>query len=231
MIAPVVFCTIVSGITALGDTREIGKTLAKAMASVLCADGAGAAHRAVVGEPDATGRGHAHRPEACWIPRWPPASPARCNPRLRRLRAAHHPGHASSARSPRARCCRCCCSPSCAASACTRCGAVGTPRSGQHRRLLAHAVRRFRHHHAARPIGAFGAMAFTVGRYGIGSHRLAGHADRRPSTSPALFFIFVLLGVLARDARIQPAGKCCAISARNCWSCWALPRANRCCRA
>src|SRR5690242_15111815 len=31
MIAPVVFCTIVSGITALGDTREIGKTLAKAM--------------------------------------------------------------------------------------------------------------------------------------------------------------------------------------------------------
>ena len=31
MIAPVVFCTIVSGITSLGDSREIGKTLVKAM--------------------------------------------------------------------------------------------------------------------------------------------------------------------------------------------------------
>lgn len=32
MIAPVVFCTIVSGITSLNDTREIGKTMVKSMA-------------------------------------------------------------------------------------------------------------------------------------------------------------------------------------------------------
>jgi aerobic C4-dicarboxylate transport protein len=32
MIAPVVFCTIVSGITSLNDTREIGRTLVKSMA-------------------------------------------------------------------------------------------------------------------------------------------------------------------------------------------------------
>jgi aerobic C4-dicarboxylate transport protein len=31
MIAPIVFCTIVSGITSLGDSKEIGKTLVKAM--------------------------------------------------------------------------------------------------------------------------------------------------------------------------------------------------------
>ena len=31
MIAPIVFCTIVSGITSLNDSREIGKTLLKAM--------------------------------------------------------------------------------------------------------------------------------------------------------------------------------------------------------
>jgi Na+/H+-dicarboxylate symporter len=31
MIAPIVFCTIVSGITSLGDSREIGKTLLKSM--------------------------------------------------------------------------------------------------------------------------------------------------------------------------------------------------------
>lgn len=31
MIAPIVFCTIVSGITALGDSKEIGKTLLKSM--------------------------------------------------------------------------------------------------------------------------------------------------------------------------------------------------------
>src|ERR1700761_5850694 len=32
MIAPVVFCTIVAGITSLNDTREIGRTLLKSMA-------------------------------------------------------------------------------------------------------------------------------------------------------------------------------------------------------
>src|SRR4051794_32451605 len=32
MIAPIVFCTIVSGITSLSDSREIGKTLLKSMA-------------------------------------------------------------------------------------------------------------------------------------------------------------------------------------------------------
>jgi aerobic C4-dicarboxylate transport protein len=32
MIAPIVFCTIVSGITSLSDTREIGRTLVKSMA-------------------------------------------------------------------------------------------------------------------------------------------------------------------------------------------------------
>lgn len=31
MIAPVVFCTIVTGITSLSDTKEIGKTLLKSM--------------------------------------------------------------------------------------------------------------------------------------------------------------------------------------------------------
>src|SRR4026207_2235118 len=31
MIAPIVFCTIVSGITSLGDSKEIGKTLLKSM--------------------------------------------------------------------------------------------------------------------------------------------------------------------------------------------------------
>ena len=35
------------------------------------------------------------------------------------------------------------------------------------------------------PIGAFGAMAFTIGKYGVGTPALARLADARPSTPPA----------------------------------------------
>ena len=46
------------------------------------------------------------------------------------------------------------------------------------------------------PIGAFGAMAFTVGRYGLGSLRLARQADGGVYVT-CVFFVFVVLGAIA----------------------------------
>ena len=71
--------------------------------------------------------------------------------------------------SPRARSCRCCCSRSCSASRCTRFGGRGT--------LVFDLIEKVSHVLFAivgiimkvAPIGAFGAMAFTIGKYGLGS--------------------------------------------------------------
>ena len=116
MIAPIVFCTIVSGITSLSDSKEIGKTLLKSMglfyaltilalltglaAVLLMQPGAGMhidpKHLDAVGRRAYASQVHTAR--------------------LHRVRAAHHSRRPSSAPSPTARCCRCCCSRCSAAS-------------------------------------------------------------------------------------------------------------------
>ena len=117
MIAPIVFCTIVSGITSLERLEGDRQDAAQVDGPVLCADHPRAAHRPGRGVPAAAGRRHAHRPDA---------------PRRVGGREVRQPGAAaaaspsscctsfrtpSSAPSPKARCCRCCCSRCCAASA------------------------------------------------------------------------------------------------------------------
>ncbi|MGC5393923.1 cation:dicarboxylate symporter family transporter, partial [Escherichia coli] len=47
------------------------------------------------------------------------------------------------------------------------------------------------------PIGAFGAMAFTIGKYGVGSLVQLG-ALMATFYATCLFFIFVVLGAIAR---------------------------------
>ena len=47
------------------------------------------------------------------------------------------------------------------------------------------------------PIGAFGAMAFTIGKFGVGSLLLARQADGA-FYATCLFFVFVVLGTIAR---------------------------------
>ena len=52
------------------------------------------------------------------------------------------------------------------------------------------------------PMGAFGAMAFTVGKYGVGS--LSAWASSWPaSTPPALLFVVVVLGLVMRGAGLR----------------------------
>ena len=52
------------------------------------------------------------------------------------------------------------------------------------------------------PIGAFGAMAFTVGKYGIGSLVPLAQAGRH-ILSDLVVFVFVVLGLIARVGRVQ----------------------------
>ena len=64
-------------------------------------------------------------------------------------------------------------------------------------RLSHGAVPHRRHHHAAAPLGAFGAMAFTIGKYGLGTLLSLGKL-MVCFYATCLLFIFVVLGTIAR---------------------------------
>ena len=187
MIAPIIFCTVVVGIAGMEDMKKVGRGRRQGAALLrgrqhdsalvigllvvnLCA--ARRRHERRSGTLDTQGdrRLRRSRPDA----------------EHRRLPAAHHSRTPWSTPSPRARSCRCCCSPSCSASRCTGFGERGTPLFDfidQTRRTCSSAIIGIVMKVA--PIGAFGAMAFTIGKYGVGSLLLARPADARPSTSPA----------------------------------------------
>ncbi len=81
----------------------------------------------------------------------------------------------------------------------------------------------------AAPIGAFGAMAFTVGKYGVSSLPQLGQLMATLYIT-CLLFIFVILGGIARFHSFS-IWKFSNTSKKNCSSCWASAAANRCCRA
>ena len=130
----------------------------------------------VVGERGAAGRRHAHRSGAARRQR-------RSREYSRRGRGSSDvvdflldiiPNDLRSARSPRATCCRCCWSRCCSASALTRMRRARRAGAARARRRSSHVffgivdmIMRLA------PIGAFGAMAFTIGKYGLGTLRLA----------------------------------------------------------
>jgi len=64
------------------------------------------------------------------------------------------------------------------------------------------------------PVGAFGAMAFTIGKYGIGTLQQLGLLLIGVYTT-CLMFIFLVLGLIARCAA-SASGDSCAIFARSC---------------
>jgi len=64
------------------------------------------------------------------------------------------------------------------------------------------------------PLAAFGAMAFTIGKYGIGTLQQLGLLLIGVYTT-CLMFIFLVLGLIARCAA-SASGDSCAIFARSC---------------
>ena len=80
------------------------------------------------------------------------------------------------------------------------------------------------------PIGAFGAMAFTIGKYGVGTLLSLGKLMVAFYVT-CLIFIFVVLGA-DRPARTASAsGSSSGTSRKSCSSCSARRRRSRCCRA
>ena len=119
----------------------------------------------------------------------------------RRLPDEHHPEHASSTPSPRAKSCRCC------SSAILFGFALSASRARRASRWSSFidqfVARRCSASSASScelaPIGAFGAMAFTIGKYGIGSLLPLGKLMGCFYLT-CLLFIFVVLGLIARWA-------------------------------
>ena len=65
------------------------------------------------------------------------------------------------------------------------------------------------------PIGAFGAMAFTIGKYGVGSLLSLGKL-MGTFYATCLIFIFVVLGLIARVARLLASGSSSSTSRKSC---------------
>ena len=79
------------------------------------------------------------------------------------------------------------------------------------------------------PIGAFGAMAFTVGRYGIGSLLSLGKLMAGVYMT-CLLFILIVLGTDRPPGRAPARSRCFATSPKRSCSCSARRRLSPRCR-
>ena len=185
IIAPIIFCTVVVGIAGMEDMKKVGKTGGLALLYFEIVSTHRADRRPAGHQHREAGRGHERRRRARSTPRASPPtpSPARCRARPN----------------------------SCSTS--SRARVVDAFAKGEILQVLLFAVmfgfalhkfggrgtlvfdfiEKFSHVlfrivgyiMKVAPIGAFGAMAFTIGKYGVGSLLLARAADGVPSTPPA----------------------------------------------
>jgi len=81
----------------------------------------------------------------------------------------------------------------------------------------------------AAPIGAFGAMAFTVGHYGLKT--LIPLAKLMACVSSPAFYSYSLSLGPSPSRTGSAFGSSSSTSRKNCSSCWALRLRSRCCRA
>ena len=163
LIAPLIFCTVVSGIAGMARLRDVGKAggLALLYFEVL------STIALVIGLVVV----NLVRPG--WVStrtrrRWIPTPSASTSPR-RRCRASPSSSSTSSRRpssapSPAARCCRCCSSRCCSGSRCMRWAAAENPLYGLVEQLRPRAVRHRRLHHAPRAARGPGRDGFHRGQ-------------------------------------------------------------------
>ena len=169
LIAPIIFCTVVHGIASMEDMKKVGRVGLKALLYFEVMTTVALVIGLIV------------------VNLWRPGAGMNVDPRLARHqgdRHLHRQGQRAdrwsarcctssrapwSAPSPRARSCRCCCSPSCSPSRCTgwasaasRCSALIDQTAHVFFGIVGIVMN-------VAPIGAFGAMAFTIGKYGVGT--------------------------------------------------------------
>ena len=201
MIAPVVFCTIVSGITSLGDSREIGKTLLKAMglfyALTIIALLTGLAAVFLLQPGAGMHIDPAHLDAAIaakYTSQVPPSGFVEFVMHI--IPASFFGAFAEGEVLP-------------VLLIAVLCG-FGLTRIGAAGKLVLEGIDSFAHMLFAAfgfimrlaPLGAFGAMAFTVGRYGIKSIGSLGLLIGTFYVA-CIFFVVVVLGLLARAHRFK----------------------------
>ena len=196
MIAPIVFCTIVSGITSLGDSKEIGKTLLKSMglfyALTIIALLTGLAAVFLL-QPGAGMHIDPQHLDAAVAAKYSSQVPPRgfVEFMLHIIPASFFGAFAEGEVLP-------------VLLLAVLCG-FGLTRIGRAGRLVLDGIDSFAHMLFAAfgfimrlaPLGAFGAMAFTVGRYGIKSIGSLGLLIGTFYVA-CIFFVVVVLGLLAR---------------------------------
>ncbi|MBS0316698.1 MAG: C4-dicarboxylate transporter DctA [Proteobacteria bacterium] len=196
MIAPIVFCTIVSGITSLSDTREIGKTLLKSMglfyALTVAALLIGLAAVLLL-QPGAGMHIDPTRLDAGVVAKYSSHVPPRGFTQfvMHIIPSSFFGAFAEGEVLP-------------VLLLAVLCG-FGLTRIGAAGRVVLDSVDGFAHMLFAAfgfimrlaPLGAFGAMAFTVGRYGIKSIGSLGLLIGTLYVA-CIFFVVVVLGLLAR---------------------------------
>ena len=196
IIAPVIFLTVTTGIAGMSDLKKVGRVAGKAMLYFLTFSTLALVVGLIVGNFVQPGAGLEHRPgDARRAARW------RTMPPRRTTRRSSASSRASSRRrwwapSPRATSCRCCSSRSCFGIALAAVGERGAPVLNFLQSLTNPIFKLVEILMRAAPIGAFGAMAFTIGKYGIASViNLAMLVGTFYLT--ALLFVVVVLGTVA----------------------------------
>ena len=196
IIAPVIFLTVTTGIAGMSDLKKVGRVAGKAFAYFLTFSTLALVVGLVVGNFIQPGAGlnidpatldgaavadyaaKAHDTRRSWA-----SSPA----------SSRRP---SSAPSPRATSCRCCSSRSSSASRWRRSASAGAPVLNFLQAMTNPIFKLVEILMKAAPIGAFGAMAFTIGKYGIASVlNLAMLVGTFYLT--AFLFVVVVLGAVA----------------------------------
>ena len=201
IIAPIIFCTVVVGIAGMEDMKKVGKTGGLALLYFEIVSSIALIVGLVDRQRRAARRRHERRPGDARHQERRRLHRARARCRARSTSCSRSSRTPSSTRSPRARSCRCCCSRCCSASRCT----VRRPRHAGlrlDREDLARAVLDRRHHHEGR-------ADRRVRRDGVHDRQVrrrlaACQLGKLMGTfyATCLFFIFVVLGLIARAARL-----------------------------
>ena len=197
LIAPIIFCTVVHGIASMEDMKKVGRVGLKALIYFEVMTTVALVIGLIVVNLWQPGAGMNVDP-APSTPRRSRAYTAKAGEQsTRRLPACTSSRPPWSAPSPRARSCRCCSSRSCSPSRCRRWASAASRCCG----LIDQAAHVFfgivGFIMKVAPIGAFGAMAFTIGKYGVGTLVSLGKL-MLAFYATCLLFIFVVLGLVAR---------------------------------
>ena len=212
VIAPIIFCTVVHGIASMKDMKKVGRVGLKAIVYFEVVTTLALVVGLIVVNSVQPGAGMNVDPplDTKSIQQYTDEGAQQSAVDF----LPHIIPPPSSAPSPRARSCR-----SCSSRSCSLCPLV----SGRARKPLLRLIDLVSHAlfgvvaiiMRAAPLGAFGAMAFTIGKYGVGSLCLLGQL-MAAFYATCLIFIFLVLGTHRAVLRASAFSSSSGTSRKSC---------------